>query len=70
MTESINIESYLRDVVDFPKPGIVFKDITPLLANPAARQYVVDEMATHFKVQIKLMLLQRLRHGVLFLVHC
>ncbi|MBL7870346.1 MAG: adenine phosphoribosyltransferase [Cyclobacteriaceae bacterium] len=45
----INIESYLRDVVDFPKPGIVFKDITPLLANPTARQYVVDKMAAHFK---------------------
>lgn len=45
----INIESYLRDVIDFPKPGIVFKDITPLLANPVARQHVVDKMATHFK---------------------
>ncbi|MED6334780.1 MAG: adenine phosphoribosyltransferase [Planctomycetota bacterium] len=28
------IESYLRDVPDFPKPGIVFKDITPLLQSP------------------------------------
>lgn len=45
----INIESYLRDVIDFPKPGIVFKDITPLLANPIARQHVVDKMAAHFK---------------------
>jgi adenine phosphoribosyltransferase len=51
MTERINIESYLRDVVDFPKPGIVFKDITPLLANPAARQFVVHKMASHFKSQ-------------------
>ena len=51
MTERINIESYLRDVVDFPKPGIVFKDITPLLANPDARHFVVDKMASHFKSQ-------------------
>jgi adenine phosphoribosyltransferase len=28
------IEKYIRDIVDFPKPGIVFKDITPLLAEP------------------------------------
>ena len=28
------IESLIRDVPDFPKPGVVFKDITPLLANP------------------------------------
>lgn len=49
MAADIHIESYLRDVVDFPKPGIVFKDITPLLANPVARHYVVDKMAAHFK---------------------
>ncbi len=49
MVGDINIESYLRDVVDFPKPGIVFKDITPLLANPEARQHVVKKIAAHFK---------------------
>lgn len=30
------IEKYIRDVPDFPKPGILFKDITPLLQSPAA----------------------------------
>jgi len=30
------IEHLIRDVKDFPKPGIIFKDITPLLANPEA----------------------------------
>lgn len=30
------LEKYIRDVADFPKPGIIFKDITPLLANPEA----------------------------------
>lgn len=32
----MDIEKYIRDVVDFPSKGIVFKDITPLLQNPGA----------------------------------
>jgi adenine phosphoribosyltransferase len=35
----------VRDVADFPKPGIVFKDITPLLADAGALGEVVDELA-------------------------
>ncbi len=42
------IQSFLRDVPDFPKPGIIFKDITPLLANPAARKKVIQEIYEHF----------------------
>src|SRR5215218_9860776 len=30
------LTDYIRDIPDFPKPGILFKDITPLLADPAA----------------------------------
>jgi adenine phosphoribosyltransferase len=30
-----SLESYIRSIPDFPKPGIVFRDITPLLASPA-----------------------------------
>ncbi len=45
------IQSLLRDVPDFPKPGIIFKDITPLLANPVARKRVVQEIALHFTTQ-------------------
>ncbi len=37
-------ERLIRDVPDFPKPGIVFKDITPLLQDPAGWRAVVDEM--------------------------
>ncbi len=40
----MNLADYLRDVPDFPKPGIVFKDITPLLAAPAALREVVARM--------------------------
>jgi adenine phosphoribosyltransferase len=39
------IQSLIRDVPDFPKPGIVFKDITPLLASPRAFKSVVDHLA-------------------------
>jgi adenine phosphoribosyltransferase len=43
------LKSLLRDVPDFPKPGIVFKDITPVLANPAARREVSEALAEHFR---------------------
>jgi adenine phosphoribosyltransferase len=42
---SIDIASFLRAVPDFPKPGIIFRDISPLLAAPKIFRYVVDEMA-------------------------
>jgi len=35
-------ESLIRDVPDFPRPGIIFKDITPVLANPQAMREVID----------------------------
>jgi adenine phosphoribosyltransferase len=37
--------SLIRDVPDFPKPGIMFKDITPVLESPEAFQQVVDLLA-------------------------
>lgn len=38
----------LRDVPDFPKPGILFKDITPLLADPRALHITLDLLAQRF----------------------
>ena len=38
----------VRDVPDFPKPGVMFKDITPLLADVGAFRAVVDAIAGHF----------------------
>src|SRR5579872_1707432 len=38
----------IRDVPDFPKPGIVFKDITPMLASPRALHIVLDGIAERF----------------------
>ncbi len=41
----MDLASFIRDIPDFPKPGIVFKDIMPLLADPAALRNAVDELA-------------------------
>ncbi len=42
------LKAHIRDVPDFPQPGIVFKDITPLLADPIAFSTVIDLIVVHF----------------------
>jgi adenine phosphoribosyltransferase len=44
----MNLKEYIRDVPDFPKPGILFKDITPLLANPGAFRYAVTKLCERY----------------------
>ncbi len=44
----MDLKPLIRDVPDFPKPGITFKDITPLLADRAAIKHCVDATAAHF----------------------
>ncbi|MBI4405898.1 MAG: adenine phosphoribosyltransferase [Deltaproteobacteria bacterium] len=39
------LRSFIRDVPDFPKPGVLFKDITPLLADKKAFRSAINEMA-------------------------
>lgn len=41
----LDLKSIIRDVPDFPKQGILFKDITPILSNPDAFEVVVDALA-------------------------
>src|SRR5690349_15108496 len=48
------ISSRLRDIPDFPKPGVVFKDITPLLADGAAFGAVVRDIADRRRGSIDL----------------
>ena len=43
----LDIKALIVDVPDFPKPGIVFKDITPVLAHPKAFAAVIDQLAEH-----------------------
>jgi adenine phosphoribosyltransferase len=40
--KTLKAESLIREVPDFPRPGIMFKDITPVLANPQAMRQVID----------------------------
>lgn len=42
---NVDLRQYVRDVPDFPKPGIVFKDITPLLLSPVALQAAVSGLS-------------------------
>jgi adenine phosphoribosyltransferase len=42
---------YVRDVPDFPKPGVVFKDITPLLADAGAFAICIDAMASPWRAR-------------------
>jgi adenine phosphoribosyltransferase len=44
----MDLNPLVRDVPDFPKPGIVFKDITPLLGHPAALKHVTDVTVARF----------------------
>lgn len=44
----MNLESYIRSIPDFPKEGVVFKDITPLLASPEGFRAAIDEMAEQY----------------------
>lgn len=41
------LRALIRDIPDFPKPGIVFKDITPLMADPAALERAVNGLAEY-----------------------
>lgn len=45
------LAGFIRDIPDFPKPGILFKDITPLLADYRAFQTAIHRMADHFRGQ-------------------
>ena len=50
MTDPVGqIRSLIRDVPDFPEPGIVFRDITPLLADPAGLALSIELLANPFR---------------------
>jgi len=44
-----DIEAAIRNIPDFPKPGIQFKDITPVLADPRLFSGCIDLLTDHFK---------------------
>ncbi len=49
--EPEDFQKYCRDVVDFPKKGVVFKDITTLLKNGVVFKRAIDEIAGHFDLK-------------------
>ena len=45
------IKRNIREIQDYPKPGVLFKDITPMLANPSLVREVVNELVRCFEAQ-------------------
>ncbi len=45
LTSAVDLRRWIRDVPDFPQPGILFRDITPLLADPVAFGASIDALA-------------------------
>lgn len=42
-------EAHIIDIPDYPEPGVVFKDITPLFSDPDAMRHTVDDIVEHFR---------------------
>ena len=47
--ETLDLNQYIRDIPDFPKPGVLFKDITPLLLNHKAFDATIERFADEFR---------------------
>lgn len=45
----MDLKAYVRDIPDWPKEGVMFRDITPLLADPKSFKYAIDAIAGHYK---------------------
>ncbi len=52
----MDLRRYVRDVPDFPKPGILFKDITPLLASGPALRWTIDHLAERYRGTVDMVL--------------
>jgi adenine phosphoribosyltransferase len=52
----IDFKQHIREIPDFPKPGIIFRDITPLLADGVAFHDVVDRIAERYRGRVDMVL--------------
>jgi len=52
----MDLRSFIRDIPDFPKPGIIFKDITPLLANGPALRWTIDQLSERYRGTVDIVL--------------
>ena len=64
----MTLSDQIRDVPDFPKPGIVFKDISPLMANPEALRAAIVKMADPYRENPPEVVLAVEARGFLFAV--
>jgi adenine phosphoribosyltransferase len=54
--DALDLKRHIRDIPDFPKPGIVFKDITPLLADGVAFRATIDCFVARYRGQVDMVL--------------
>lgn len=52
----MDLRRYIRDVPDFPKPGILFRDITPLLADGPALRWTIDHLGERYRGAVDIVL--------------
>lgn len=52
----MDLRRYIRDIPDFPKPGILFRDITPLLADGQALRWTIDQLAERYRGTVDMVL--------------
>jgi len=52
----MDLRSYIRDIPDFPKPGILFRDITPLLADGKALRWTIDQLSERYQGTVDMVL--------------
>lgn len=48
-TDNAHLAALVREIPDYPKPGVSFKDITPLLQDASALREVIDQVVSHFR---------------------
>ncbi len=56
---SVDLESLIIDIPDYPEPGVIFKDITPLMADSQGFAAAIDDIADHFMKRVR----AGVRHG-------
>ena len=47
--DDLDLRRFIRDIPDFPKPGVLFRDVTPLLADPRALRRAIEALAEPFR---------------------
>ena len=49
----MNLKDHIRTIPNYPKPGILFRDITPLLSSPSALRFAIDELANKINQEME-----------------